>query len=480
MIRNILFAIFLASWAFAFGQIESLPVRVVNGKSYYYYKVPPKATIYSITRTYGISREYLFKYNPQVIDGLRAGDTLLFPCNDEIKEKREESKEQRKEIKEIREDIVEVAADTVVPVEVIEAVVPSVPEDSVGAEPESEGLSIGVMLPFMLDSEGVTRQTQNNMAFYRGALLAVNQRAEEYDGLVIRAYDTEGSTDTLKAIMSRPEIQTLDYIIAPGDSVAIEVIAATADTTGGCVVNLFAVKNDSHLRHESVIQGNIPHDAMYARAIEAYCKLLGGKKVLILNATDIPADKRSFTAELADAMVKSGIPYEQINYSGKLTAEDLQSLQSRDYVCIPTSATREALMRVLPALLELAETNADMGVEMMGYPEWVVLRGEIKEKLHKLNATVYSRFSTDLDGADVAAVNREYAKWYGEEPQPSLPDVMLLGYDTMSWLLNGTENPYVGLQNSFKIVELNDAGQVNEGLYLINFTRTGRVDARAL
>jgi len=487
MIRNILFAIFLASWAFAFGQIESLPVRVVNGKSYYCYKVPPKATIYSITRTYGISREYLFKYNPQVIDGLRAGDTLLFPCSEEVKEskekieevieKREEIKDNGEDRKEQREDIKEVA-DTVVAVEAVEAVEVPVPEDSVVVE--SERLSIGVMLPFMLDSESVTRQTQNNMAFYRGALLAVSERATEDAGLTIRAYDTEGSIDTLKAIMSKPEIQALDYIIAPGDSVAIEVIAATADTTGGYVVNLFAVKNDSHLRHESVIQGNIPHDAMYAHAIEAYCRLLDGKKVLILNATDIPADKRSFTEELSDAMVKSGIPYEQINYSGKLTAEDLHSLESRNYVCIPTSATREALMKVLPALLELAEANPATGVEMMGYPEWVVLRGEIKEKLHQLNTTVYSRFSTDLDGADVAAVNRQYAKWYGEEPQPSLPDVMLLGYDTISWLLNGSENHYVGLQNSFKIVELDDAGQVNEGLYLINFTRTGRVDARAL
>ena len=477
MFRRVFIAIFLASCALAFGQIEELPVKVVNGESFYYYKVPPKATIYSITRTYGISREDLFKYNPQVIDGLRAGDTLLFPC----KKAEAAAEVKAAEQEPVKANVEPAAADTaaveieeeIEPIKIVEAVA-----DTVEAEPDT--LNIGVMLPFMLESESITRHTQNNIAFYRGALLAVNDHAPKDCHLIVRAFDTAGSADSLKAIMSMPEIQLLDYIIAPGDSVAIETIAATADTTGAGVVNLFAVKNDSHLHHESVIQCNIPHDAMYARAIEAYCKLLDGKKVLILNATDIPADKRAFTEELADALVKSGIPYEQIDYSGKLTAEDLQALPPRNYVCIPTSATREALMKVLPALLDLAEANPEIGVEMLGYPEWVVIRGEIKEKLHKLNATVYSRFSTDLDGADVAAVNREYTKWYGEEPQQSLPDVMLLGYDTVMWLLNGVENPYIGLQNAFKIVELDDAGQVNEGLYLINFARSGRVDARTL
>ncbi len=477
MIRKLLFSIFLCFSATAFGQIEKLPVKVINGVSYYYYDVPPKATIYSITRTYGISREDLFKYNPQVIDGLRAGDTLIFPVTPEDKKEPADTSETI-DISEVSEssDTAEVSVTAEVPV-TSELYDTTELSDTTS---DFEGLNIGVMLPFMLDSEAVTRNTQNHTAFYRGMLLAVEDFSVKDSNLTIRVFDTEGSNETLGNILSKPEVQLLDYIIAPGDSLAIELIAAAADTTGATVVNLFAVKNDAHLHHESVLQGNIPHDAMYSKAMEAFCKQLNDKKVLILNANDIPADKRSFTEEFADMLLKTGIPYEQIDYSGKLTAEDLHSLAPRNYVCIPTSATREALLKILPAMMEFDESNPMTEVELLGYPEWVVFRGEIKDKLHKLNATVYSRFSTDLDGADVATVNGHHTKWYGEVPQQSLPDIMLLGYDTMAWLINGAEKPYIGLQNSFKIADIDNAGQVNTGLYLINFNRNGRIDARSL
>lgn len=472
MLRKLLLSIFIASCAAAFAQLEELPIKVINGASFYYYEVPPKATIYSITRTYNISRDELFKYNPQVIDGLRAGDTLIFPVKLE------------EQLEEITEEPVDEPAEEK-PVEPVEEkpeprVIQPVIEQPAEVSEEDEGISVGVMLPFMLDAEAVTRHIQNQTAFYRGMLLAVNDLASKEEPLTLRAYDTEGSLETLKQILSKPEVQSLDYIIAPGDSLSIEMIAETADTTGATVLNLFAVKNPAHLTHESVFQGNIPHDAMYVRAIEAYCNLAEGKKVLILNATDIPADKRAFTEEFADLLLKNGIPYEQINYSGKLTDEDLHSLEAREYLCIPTSSSREALMKILPALSDFADSSDDMEVALLGYPEWVVIRGEVKEKLHKLTATVYSRFSTDLDGADVKRVNAEYQRWYGEAPQQSLPDVMLLGYDTMAWLINGLDKPYIGLQNSYKAKELRDAGLVNEGLYLINFTRDGRVDAQAL
>lgn len=470
----------------ASGQIETLPVKVINGVAFYYYEVPPKATIYSITRTYGVSREDLFKYNPQVIDGLRAGDTLLFPCEKSAAEPAVEQPEyaENSETQSAEEPVTESPAPEVEVLE--EEIAAEDVAETAEVKPAAEvadtasGINVGVMLPFMLDNEAVTRQAQNHTLFYRGMLLAVNALADSEHSINLFAFDTEGTANSVSEIMRRPEIQTLDYIIAPGDSLSIEVIAATADTTEATVINLFAVKNDAHLRHKSVLQGNIPHDAMYTRAVEAFCKEFQGKKALILNATDIPAEKRAFTEELAEAMLRAGIPYERIDYSGKLMSDDLNTLPVRDYVFVPTSSSREALMKILPALTEFCDANPTMDMQLYGYPEWVVIRGEVKDKLHRMNATVYSRFSTDLDGADVAAVNRDYRKWYGEEPQQSLPDVMLLGYDTVAWLLNGYNLPYTGLQNSFNIVELEDAGDVNEGLYLINFTRNGRVDARAL
>lgn len=58
-----------------------LPVKVVNGQRYHYYEVKPKDTIYSLTKRFGITTDDLYQWNPQVRDGLKAFDTLLFPEN---------------------------------------------------------------------------------------------------------------------------------------------------------------------------------------------------------------------------------------------------------------------------------------------------------------------------------------------------------------------------------------------------------------
>ena len=59
----------------------NLPVKTVNGRRYYYHVVQPKETIYSLSRQLGVERDDIVKYNPSVIDGLRANETLYFPVD---------------------------------------------------------------------------------------------------------------------------------------------------------------------------------------------------------------------------------------------------------------------------------------------------------------------------------------------------------------------------------------------------------------
>lgn len=64
--------------------VASLPVKTVNGKSYHYYEVQPRETIYSLVRQLGITTEELYRTNPSVRDGLKAYSVLLFPVGDAV------------------------------------------------------------------------------------------------------------------------------------------------------------------------------------------------------------------------------------------------------------------------------------------------------------------------------------------------------------------------------------------------------------
>lgn len=485
-----------------------LPVKVINGVSYYVYQVAPKETVYSITRRLGITRQQLIESNPQVADGLRAGDSLLFPVNTplnpaaETVAEPEETPENKTE--ETAAEAFEAAEEIVKPAEPQTPTEPQTPAEPAPQQPvaavvtetaveadidsaSAEAVNIAVVLPFMLENESLTKSTENFTDFYKGLILGLDSLTAPAESMKfnVTAFDSESSPAKVAELAGRPEIIGADFIIAPEDSLSIAAIAASADTTDAVVLNLFAVKSTAHNSHESVLQGNISHSRMYETAIKAFCEANAGKKAIILNATDIPADKSSFTDALAEAMVRAGIPYERIDYSGKLTAESLLPLsEGKDYVFIPTSHSREALMRIIPAVEEFKTARIADSVSMFGYPEWIILRGDIKDHLHSIDTTIYSRFSNDRTSPQAVAIADAYERTYGEPLEKSAPVSALMGFDTAAWIVaaseSGIDAPFQGVQNSFKFVEIPGAGNENSALYLINFKPGGQTAATLL
>ena len=60
----------------------NLPVKVLNGDSYYYYQVKKNAQIADISKVLGITAETITKYNPSAKDGVVKNQLLFFPVAD--------------------------------------------------------------------------------------------------------------------------------------------------------------------------------------------------------------------------------------------------------------------------------------------------------------------------------------------------------------------------------------------------------------
>lgn len=507
LIRNISLGIALCG-ASMLTAAPDLPIRNVNGTDYYYYEVPSKMTIYSLTRQLGYSRDEIIKHNPQVRDGLRAGDVLFFPVEstepevveevvvveEPVEEVVVEVFEEEEVVTEVPEEevVVEVSEEEevvteeeVAPVEYViqQQAVDSVNEEA--TEPASEALNVAVALPFMLNSESHARQAENQLDFYQGMLLAINDFAPKSEVKInLHVHDTNGSLNVLDSLAAAPGFNTLDYIIAPADNEAIEHLAAKADSTGAMLINVFAVKSEAHNRHESVVQGNVSRDRMYDIAIKAFCESFGDSKAIILSSTDVTADKKEFVDKLQEAMVQAGIPYEEVEYTGRLAPELLSTLPVRNYVFVPTGSSREVLLNILPTLTAYRAAYPEQDIRLFGYPEWITLRGEIKDNLHKMNTMIYSRLTTDVTGAEAKRISGEYKKWFGKDLPQAVPNMVFLGYDTMAWIIfaaaNDITEPYTGVQNAFKIQETPDGGLENESLYLISFGANGKMETKNL
>lgn len=538
----------------------NLPVKTVNGRSYYYHVVQPKETIYSLSRQLGVERADIVKYNPSVIDGIRTKETLYFPVDafgapespaseptstapqaskavtshlvkkgetaygishrygctvDELMAANPHIRDGVKagEIITIPAtcDATQVQVEETYPDELVtppshdEAatapervpwteLTPATPAtaDSDQADPDEDDamVNIAVMLPFQLNRERPNKQAMHYTDFYKGLLMAVDTMRTCGAPIHVYAYDTCDNADSVASILAnRPEMAEMDMIIAPDDTAHIEMIAQHADTVAATVINMFAVRDNSHLRHSSVFQGNIPHEMMYAKAIDSFIKLFDGYTPVILNQSDDPkgCDKTIFVNALTSRLDHDSIPYRTVDYTGTLSDSDIAWMAPGvRYVVIPTSSSRSVLNAILPALAEKRSgIDAPDELRLFGFPEWIILRGDLQKKLHEMNTTIYSRFVMDADSYRTRNLENRFQQWYGTAMIPTAPMQGTLGYDTGMWAILtalGKDSGHKGLQSGFEPVPVGDGeqGWINNSLYFIHFLPTGTIERTSL
>ena len=62
--------------------VNGLPVRTIDGKEYYCYKVEAGEGTLAISKKLGLSINEIEKYNPEVASGLKLGQELRFPVGE--------------------------------------------------------------------------------------------------------------------------------------------------------------------------------------------------------------------------------------------------------------------------------------------------------------------------------------------------------------------------------------------------------------
>lgn len=532
----------------ALAGIDDLPTTVVDGHTFHYYDVEPKQTVYSICRELGITKAQLFESNPDVAEhGLKAYQRLLFPAavsaskssanaasakvmpaarivpatpayKDYVVREREtfysiahshgisvaELEEANPGVAILRAgmtlripsapeaDNIEEVTDTAAADVVVDGI--SLPVSALPAAPEAkpEDVTIALILPFMLDDAEPSRRSELMTEFYKGFLIAADSLRHSPLPINILAYDTANRSDSLTAILARPELADADVIIAPDNAAHLETLARYGQMNGIDVMNLFVVADRSYTSNPRLFQATIPHDAMYTSAIGAMTRHFEeGLTPVIVVEEGVKGDKQNFVDQLTALLSRKGIDYETITYSTALTQADLADLADDGrYAFIPTSAKQSDLNRILPALIEKKQRmSAYDPIRLYGYPEWTTFRGETLQNMHALNTYVYSRFFTSPDDPWARRVEEQFERWYGTPMAAAVPRQGLLGFDTGMFLIKALSRGvrpadagvYHGVQNAFRFVSPRGTeGYVNDDLYFVNFRPSGLTDRISL
>lgn len=421
------------------------------------YKVKKKETLYSIAKKFNLSVDDLKKANPGV-KAVKQGKTINIP-------------EQKTEINSRKE--------LVVTDEQIDKIYNRIYEKkNVGHS------NVAVILPFMLQHKPDVKSALYT-EYYQGFLLAVDSLKRQGFSINVYAYDTEGSVNHVKNLLDKPEMKTMDLIIAPDNDEMIDLIADFGAKYDVNVVNTFSLKNEKVNTNARVFQTNIPHSYLYAETVDRFIRTFRNREVVFISDIEDAAEPHDFADILRDELANQGIPYRTCTYKATLNQSDLLSAlgDTTSVVFVPTSNKKEVPDAIVAPLATFVENNPQYAVSLFGYPSWITQINDYLNEFYKLDTYMFSRFYTSSADSRKQDFDMKFHYWYNDEMMNASPQYGLLGFDTGLYFLsaiaqNGKNFANYdltassnALQTDFKFERINNwSGFINKSFYFIHFT----------
>ncbi len=450
------------------------------------HKVARGESISGIAYKYHISVEDLIKHNPHANSGVRQGMMLTIPDGSPA--------QQPETVAGSGSGLPGIQAGqadgpTAVIGSIDDAQVEWIdPSDTLAAQPDTlRKPNLMVLLPFKAEPGKKAKQYAE---FYRGMLLAANEltadRGEEVE-VIVRdlASDREG----LEAQLLLAEEKNVAVVIAPEDQASMREIIDYASPKGIYVLNMFNIKDESHLTNPYVLQGYIDARMMYDKAVSGILEYYPGYTPVILDPANGRAEKDPFVQMLRKKYASMGLDVIDVPFADTLRKADLEAAGVRTdgsgrYVFIARSGAVSVFNRFAPMVSELRLTDEGKeAYKVFGYPDWTAFRGEHLTRLYDIQAMVYSRFFFDEKSREARELRDGYERWYGESMLEAVPNQAALGYDTahtfIKWLQQtdgnigsvlGSAEVSLGIQSAFSFVPAGiGAGYINSTLYLVRY-----------
>ncbi|MDE6498974.1 MAG: LysM peptidoglycan-binding domain-containing protein [Muribaculaceae bacterium] len=395
-------AAFLCALAMTAQASVDLPVKSINGHKYFFYEVRTGDTVFSLSRTLGISRADIIRCNPAAADGLRAGATLYFPYDEFADSTASAISHEVKRGETLfglahrygvtPDDIIALnphttnglkagetilipasgaAADTAhhasEPNETPAHDVPVPPVQESEAEPARQAVpeSSPVATPPLPAPEPIIADTDSMAddipAAMRDAVIAVvlpfdlgegapSRQAQLYmdfyRGMLLAA-DSLSATgpkvtisvfDAADCDTSNEDISNASILIAPEDAGLMTRLAAAAGENGGVVLNIFNLKDESYMSNETLLQGNIPQSLMYAKAYLGMRERFGNTRPVLLKNAGGRNEKEAFVDFIREKYIADGIAPVEITYNGTLRSTDLDILDPAERYVVVPSS----------------------------------------------------------------------------------------------------------------------------------------------
>lgn len=455
---------------------------------YYYYTAKEKDTLYAIARSYGVDVADIINANPELRNGLRAGQVLRIP-------------------KIVQQpDGIASPFDTLV-----------TPEQPCAAPAGPITYKVALMLPFFAnivmeepkdtlseeDTYISTHRQQglrggNFAEFYEGFMLALDSVRKAGMSVSIHVYDTERDTVKIKKIVRELSLIHPDLIIGPVFSEDVNIAGRFARYEEILLVSPLSTKPELVNSNPNIIQV-VPSKPHEGYALANYLKQMNKGRFILVRGTDSVSMKNSWRFK------KYFVEHAPMDTMGK-------PLPFKDYVL------KDSLMRVLHKILSKEEENyivvfsdqePDVSklvsrlyllsdvypIRLIGMPSWQVWKSIDWIQLHGLQLQLISPFYVDYSTHQTRNFLMKSRLKLGYEPYEIMSqgyNFSMLGYDVGFYFLSALNQYGRNFSNCINQVEADQlltkflfqktgsGGYVNTNCSIIQYGEDFSVEKKAI
>lgn len=419
-------------------------------ESFSSYKVEKKDTWDTISDKTGVDKKDLLEANQLNGSKLKKNSLITVPQIEEVTVEKVV----------VDEDPREMSADGIA----------SIYDDVHGISDSIASTSIKVVL---LLSEPTTRK---DLEFSRGFLSGVDKLKSGSAGIELTILD--GNRPSTEILEKLSEI-TPDILFLTTEKGIPTYLSEYAEISQTPMVNTFDVKNELYTRNPYVIQLLTPsayfNDEVAARIGNDY------KEYELFFVGD----------EDNNDQVSTALKHLRNDASFKnISVEELKSLslnENSKYLFYGYPAKKDQVVELLDAVVELKNQNPTVETAVLGRPSWIVYEESEKDKYHKNNVIIPSRFYYDKDSTPARVFVNYYSSLFDRQPAMAFPMYAAVGYDCALYFINGMSQAgkdvnYIGAsvagaQSDFELIRPgNWTGLMNPVVYLVRFTPYNTVE----
>ena len=446
-------------------QVQTTPSEPLKPKCRDMHKIQRKETVYSISRMYGITEEELMAANPEIKNKkLKKGKFLCIPYA-------------QKKVVETPKAPTQQEDSTLTDAQLF--------DKNKKESKKIATIKAAIVLPFNTDGTGTKDEQVRMVEYYEGFLMAVDSLKEKGVSIDLYTYDSGKTIASVKQILNKPEMKTMDIIFGPAHADQVKPMAEFAEKNNLRLVVPFTSKGDDVFNNPSVYQINTPQSYLYSEVYEHYLRKFPDAHVVFLDANTGHTDKADFIKGLKEELKNRQMTFkelkgEDINPEGmKLVVDSL-----RENVIIPTSGRNVALIKILPQLIVTSREHPNYNMKMFGYPEWQTYTDDHLVSFFELDTYFYSSFYTNNLFPEAIQFTNAYRKWYSKDMANTFPKYGMLGFDTAYFFLLGlhkygsnfedhmNQMMITPIQTGFKFDRVNNwGGFINRKVFFVNFTK---------